>query len=454
MTLVRVALLIFVIAALIALVQPTDSIAVAFVTRADEYRATFLYRHAADYLQLAATRQPWNAGLQLRLSEIAVEQHDSPAARRYLDRALALGADPMAVVRTEAEVAAQTDQYKQAAELWLKVARARPSDQAAWRNSVEAYLSAEAWPEARSIAEQWLSEAPSSTDAHWLLANTIALDDATAARDHFRQAGDDRATAFLAALDEADHALQLLKLGRAYLSDADLTLANRAFALAVEANPRYAEAYAYAGFTLEQLGGAGQAMLDRAVELDPDLVVARYFRALGRWQQGDLDGARRDLAHALEREPQNQLVAIDLGRVLIQRGDLAEAEKQLITARDLYPKEPAGWKALADLYVGRAYGAREQAIVVAQQAVNLAPDDAEAHTLLGLAYLLKGDRTTAESEWQLAVKLRPRYAPAYFQLGRLYGRNTEAGQLAYERAAALDLTGLIGAQAQRTLELP
>ena len=50
-------------------------------------------------------------------------------------------------------------------------------------------------------------------------------------------------------------------------------------------NPAYAEAQAFAGFVRDQRGADGGAWLDRAVELDPDLIVARYFRARHRWAQ-------------------------------------------------------------------------------------------------------------------------------------------------------------------------
>jgi hypothetical protein len=55
---------------------------------------------------------------------------------------------------------------------------------------------------------------------------------------------------------------------------------------------------------------------------------------------------------------------------------------------------------------------------------------------------------------QRAVNLNTSSALAQLYLGRLYGRDTEPGREAYERARTLDPTGPIGTQAQRTLELP
>jgi tetratricopeptide (TPR) repeat protein len=228
----------------------------------------------------------------------------------------------------------------------------------------------------------------------------------------------------------------------------------RAFEAAIEANPAYAEAYAYAGFMRDQLGRDGRAQLDRAVELDRELVVARYFRARSAWQRGELDQALSDLQYARVRDPQNRIITAELGRLYMQRGELERAEVWLIAARDLHPDDPLGWLALAELYAGRAYGSRTQAIEAAQQAVRRAPDQAEAHVWLGAAYLLNGDRAAAETELQRAAGLDATSALAQLYLGRLYGRDTAPGRDAYERARALDPTGPIGAQAQRALDLP
>jgi predicted Zn-dependent protease len=137
----------------------------------------------------------------------------------------------------------------------------------------------------------------------------------------------------------------------------------------------------------------------------------------------------------------------------LQRGEFDRAEAKLIAARDLQPDDPIGWLALAELYAGHAYKP-ELALEAAQQAVQHAPAEAAAHVWLGAAYLLNGDRAAAETELQRALGLKPDSALAQLYLGRLYGKDTEAGHDAYERARALDPAGPIGVQAQRALDLP
>ncbi|MFN8596804.1 MAG: tetratricopeptide repeat protein [Anaerolineae bacterium] len=447
----RALLLVIVLAALTLLVRPDDAVTASFVTQADAERATFLYRRAEENVRLALIRQPWNASAQRRLAELLIDQRRFDEVPAAIDLARDLGATPIDLAALNAQLAAQTGQFEIAAVQWLIVAQAKP---AAYPHAVDAYLQAENWAAAQSTAEQWLTAEPDHVEARLALAKIVALDDAARARELLAQIPIEQARLWMPALDETERAMQLMLLGRAYLSAGDLTLARRAFKAATEANPMYAEAYAYDGFTLDQLGRDGASQLDRAVEIDRDLVVARYFRARHTWLSGNLDRAIEDLLFAAERDPQNPLIAAELGQVYEQRGDLAAAEKWLTTARDLKADDPLGWKALAELYAGHNYGPREQALKIAQQAAAMAPDDAEARVWLGVAQLLNGERAIAEGELLRAAELDPKSALAQSYLGRLYGRDNEAGRQAYERAIALDPAGPIGAQAKRTLALP
>jgi tetratricopeptide (TPR) repeat protein len=452
MNALRVILLGLVLVALLFIVQPDDAVTVSFVARANDYQATYLYRQAEDYVRLASTRQPWNATFAVRLAELARLRGNFDQATPLIDQAAALGADPLAVADQRARLAEAQGRFEAAASFWQAIVDARPTDAVTSGRLIDAYLRADNWPAAQAAAEQWSQRG--SPLSHLLLGKLLALDEPDHAASEFDAAHLAAADEFLLALEPSDPALRALLLGRTFLAQADLTLALRAFDAAIEANPAYAEAYAYAGFVRDQLGRDGRAQLDRAVELDQGLAVARYFRARSAWQRGELDQALSDLQTALELEPSNRVVAAELGRLLMQRGDLAEAERRLIETRDRQPADPIGWLALAELYAGRAYGPRDQAIEVAQQAVQHAPSDAAAHIWLGAAYLLNGDRAAAENELRRALDLKPASALAQLYLGRLYGRDTEAGRAAYERAVALDPAGPIGAQAKRTLALP
>jgi tetratricopeptide (TPR) repeat protein len=453
MKVIRWLLFLILLVGLLLLVRPDDAITPSLVQRADEFRASIDYQLAADYLRVALVRQPWNAALHVQLAEALALQHDEAGAQQALAEAERLGADAASIERLRAERAERDQQYAEAVPHWLRILDQRPLDETAYRRAVEAAVQAGQWDSARSIAERWVA-ALDSAEAHLALGKLLAFDDPAAAQAEWQLSMDARARPLSQALQQPDRTLQLMVLGRAYLGQNDLVLAQRAFDAAAAINPAYAEAQAFAGFVRDQRGADGAAWLDRAVELDPDLIVARYFRARHRWERADLDAALTDLRYAIERDPANALIAAEIGRVYVQRKEFAEAEKWLTQARDLRPQDAAIWKALAELYVGRSYGTPDQAVTTARQIVTLAPQDAEAHLWLGRAYLRSGDRGGAERELSEAVRLDPHSALARFYLGRLFGRETETGRLEYERAAALDPQGPIGAAARRVLELP
>jgi len=450
---IRWLLILLILIGVLLLVRPDDAIAPTFVQRADQFSASLDYQPAADYLQVALVRQPWNVSVRLRLADVLTAQRRYTEAEQALSEAERWGADRAEVEQRRAQLAEKNNQFDAAVQHWQTVSTLRPLDNAAYAGLVESALRAEQWATARLAAEQWVTHTQTPA-AHFALAKLAAFDDSAIAQDHFQQAAGYAVQPFVSALQETDPALRALLLGRAYLTENDLTLAQRAFDEALTLNPAYAEAQAFAGFVRDQRGADGGAWLDQAVELDPALIVARYFRARHRWMHADLDGALDDLNDAIDRDPTNALIAAELGRVYTQRNDFPNAEKWLNKARDLKVQDVAIWKSLAELYVGRSFGTVDQAVTTAQHIVALAPADAEAHLWLGRAYLRSGDRNGAELELKEAVRLNPQAALAQFYLGRLYGRDTEAGRAAYERAVMLDPAGPIGAAAQRVLSLP
>ncbi len=454
MNLIRVLLFISIGLALLLVARPADSIATADVQRSDRARSTYDFKAADRSLQPALIRQPWNATLYLRSSDIALGLRDLDRSSAQLDLAELAGADRSEVEVRRATLAEARQQFELAASFWLSATLDRPEDSTAILRLIDADVRLAHFDAAQLAAQDWLTRSD-LPQAHFELAKLIALDDPVNAKDHFTRAPIDQAHEFLVALNDpqsSDPAYRSVALGRAYLVDTDLQLAARAFQSATLINPNYADAFAYYGFTLDQLGQDGGAQIDRALEINRDLVIARYFHALHAIAQGDPSTALIDLKLAIDREPQNYLVAIELGRVYARQADLVSAEKWLQTARDLRPEDVLSWKVLCEFY--SSTGANDQAQAAAQQAVKLAPNDAEAHVWLGRAYLLSGNFQFAEQELRAAVRLDPRSATAHYFLGRVLKRSTDEGRLEFERASALDPTGSIGDLARRELSLP
>jgi Flp pilus assembly protein TadD len=456
MNLIRVLLFISIGAVLLLGLQPQDSIATAYVHVSDQYRSTYAFEEADQYLQPALLRQPWNAELYLRSSDIAFGLRNLDRSAAQLDLADAAGAERWDVYARRAEIAEAGNQFEIAASFWLSVTLEHPDDSAAFQRLIAADVRLANWDAAKTAAQSWLAGS-NSPEAHFAHAKLIALDDPVDAKEHFTHSPANQAQEFLIALNDPrsiDPAYRSVALGRAYLADNDLYLAARVFQVATMINPNYADAFAYYGFTLDELGQDGGAILDRALEINRDLVIAHYFRALHKIAQGDSASALIDLHWVIDHDPQNYLVMIELGRVYSQQADFASAEAWLTAARDVRPNDVLSWQALCELYVGRGYGSIDQALAAAQQLINLAPEAAGSHVWLGRAYLRSGSLQFAERELRQAVALDPGSAPAHYFLGRFLKSDTAEGRLEFERALALDPAGPIGELAQRELLIP
>ena len=76
---------------------------------------------------------------------------------------------------------------------------------------------------------------------------------------------------------------------------------------------------------------------------------------------------------------------------------------------------------------------------IADSAVHLDRQDAEAHLLLGWAYFLQGDTGIALPQIDRAIELDPSLGHAHYLRGLLlqYSGNTEQANIAFIRAADL-----------------
>src|SRR3972149_5118097 len=136
MTLFRLVLWLSICVGLLFTARPDDAITQSFIVRADEYRATYAYAPAADYVRVAAVRQPWNASLYLRLGSIAVYQHHFDEAQIQLALAEQYGADAAAAAMMRAELAEQQNRFDEAAVQWQVVINTQPYHQAAAQNLI------------------------------------------------------------------------------------------------------------------------------------------------------------------------------------------------------------------------------------------------------------------------------------------------------------------------------
>ncbi len=230
-------------------------------------------------------------------------------------------------------------------------------------------------------------------------------------------------------------------IGHALLRAGDWGLAACALTRAVEATPASAEVHAWLGESLNRLGEttAAREHLERAVELAPDNAQPWLLLGMYDFQQGNLDVAKSELLRAQRLDPNNPAPCLTLAELKAQRGKYDEVNLWVEAALARAPTDADLWKAAARLYVQRSLRQPPYPLAAAEGAVTLAPDDAEAHLLLGWARFERDELAAALDELHTAVELAPDLGHAYYVRGQVREAlgNTEAAQADFTRAANL-----------------
>jgi len=187
----------------------------------------------------------------------------------------------------------------------------------------------------------------------------------------------------------------------------------------------YHLAYANALFTLAGSGSVfralgrarkGKRQCERALELDPGNLSARYSLIQFYLQAPRIAGGDKDKAESLAEE----MVKLSPTSILSQvaRAEVLIAKKKLDAARDQLEKSVALCKTPRDrLRVGRMYNQLGYGFLSVKRCkdavssfgsyVSLAPNDANAHDSLGEAYYRCGDLDASITEYEKALTLNP-----------------------------------------------
>jgi len=93
----------------------------------------------------------------------------------------------------------------------------------------------------------------------------------------------------------------------------------------------------------------------------------------------------------------------------------AELEERAKTLVGQYPNWAFGWKALGTAMQKQG----KDGVKAMQRAVELAPNDAEAHNNLGMLFVAKDLTDSAAASFRKALKIKPEYAEAHVSLGAI-----------------------------------
>ena len=228
--------------------------------------------------------------------------------------------------------------------------------------------------------------------------------------------------------------------GNAKLHKGDLDGALADYDKAIELNPDYVVAYNNRGFTKSKKGDLDGALADcdKAIELNPDYAVAYNNRGIAKWHKGDLVGALADYDKAIELNPDHAGAYNNRGFTKSNKGDLDGALADYDKAIELNPDH-------AGAYNNRGFtksnkGDLDGALADCDKAIELDPDYARAYNNRGIAKLHKGDLAGALADYDKAIELKPRFAEAYINRGFTKSNKGDlAGALAdYDKAIELN----------------
>ena len=98
-----------------------------------------------------------------------------------------------------------------------------------------------------------------------------------------------------------------------------------------------------------------------------------------------------------------------------QHGLHDDAEKLALSIAEIFPRHNFSWKVLAEIL--KNTDRTPEALVAGQKAIEIDPQDAAAHSNLGLTLQELGREDDAEASFAQAITLKPDYAEPHYNLG-------------------------------------
>jgi serine/threonine-protein kinase len=208
------------------------------------------------------------------------------------------------------------------------------------------------------------------------------------------------------------------------------------FQQALDEDPAYARAYAGIADCYAMLGWnsmvspkealpKAKAAALRALEIDAELAEAHTSLGIGRLlHDWDWDGAAREFGRSLELNPSYATAHQWNGLLLIAVGRDEEALREAEKAHHLDPLSLSiNATATMSFYFAREF---ERGMEYGRQCLDLNPESAIAHFVVGCTHMGKGDHDQARSEFEAAVDLSNRNPAMVAYLGNSYAMSGDA----------------------------
>jgi tetratricopeptide (TPR) repeat protein len=234
--------------------------------------------------------------------------------------------------------------------------------------------------------------------------------------------------------------LRLIRAGRWGLAACVLARAVETDGLTSASAADAGQTHAWLGEALVRLGHSrdGEKHLRLAVDLAPESALAWLLLGQHYLTQGSLENARIALLNAQRLDPMNPAPCLMVAHLKAAMGQYNEVKTWIDAARMRAPGDPDIAKAAARFYMSRGLGGGE-GLEAAEAAVRLAPEDAEAHMLMGWALLREARLIAARQALAKAVALDPDLAEAHYWQAAAFERAGAGADAAAARIRAADL---------------
>jgi tetratricopeptide (TPR) repeat protein len=187
----------------------------------------------------------------------------------------------------------------------------------------------------------------------------------------------------------------------------DYAQAKSDFDAVIRLKPDQTDAYANRGLVLQAMQKHGDALadFDRALQLGETTTRLYFLRARARELAGDAEGAKKDRAEGLRREPVDELSWVARGNARLRtdpEGALADYDRALA----INPRSRVALMGKADV-LAEQLGRTEASIAVLDRVLELYPDHTPAWGGRGVLHARRKDRDAALRDAAEAMKRLP-----------------------------------------------
>ena len=324
------------------------------------------------------------------------------------------------------DVAYQQGNVAESIKLW-EAANDVQEDAGIFIKLIRAYRQVGDWENTLRAQRELVALRPNNPDYNYQLGLTLAATQPQTALAYLSLAGElDESVKTISkslvqnlrsALNRGDPSYPFVIAGQEMAALGEYELAFLAFTNATELNPSYADAWAFRGETLQQLGQDGYKDLARAIKLNPDSTTVNTLMGLYWQRQERYELALVYLYAAAYLDDENPALQAEIGNTLGLMGNIPAAESHYQLAASIEPQKTTYWNSLANYYIRYEIEIKEKGAAAARQTVILAPEDPVSLDILAQIYLLQDNPIIAERFLMRALTADEEYAPAHLHFG-------------------------------------